>query len=106
VQMVVSQAWTLDDGRHADAYIAKSRAMDAFLRGQPGFVSRMLVRGVDDRTHFTNLRVFTSIDDYLAMSRKPAYADLIASLSEHVDVARYVDGYPREFTDVVIGPPA
>lgn len=103
MQMVVSQAWTKDAGAHADAYIAKSRDMDTFLAAQPGFIGRTLVRGVEDPTHFTNLRVWRSIADYEAMVQIPVYADLIAGLTEHIDMDRYDGTYPREFMDVVIG---
>ncbi len=102
MQIVVSQAWTIDAGAHADAYIAKSADMEAFLRAQPGFVSRSLIRGIDDPTHFTNLRVFATIADYEAMVQIPVYADLIGGLTEHVDMARYEGTYAREFMDVVL----
>lgn len=102
MQIVVSQAWTIDADGHADAYIAKSEAMGAFLAAQPGFISRMLIRGVEDPTHFTNLRIYDAIASYEAMIQLPEYPGLIAGLTEHVDMSRYVDGYAREYMDVVL----
>jgi hypothetical protein len=37
---VVSQAWTLDDGERAEAYIALSAEFLTLLRQQPGFRGR------------------------------------------------------------------
>lgn len=102
MQVVVSQAWTLDAFDHARAYIAKSEAFAEFLSAQPGFVTRMLLRGVDDATHFTNVRVFESVAHYEAITEIPAYRDHIADLSRHVDVERYAGGYPREYMDLVV----
>ncbi len=104
MQLVMSQAWTKDAEAAADGYLAASADMDRFLQVQPGFVRRELVRGVEDRTHFINLRWFESVDDYLAMTRLPAYPGLIEGLAQWLDLARYEEhGYPREFLDVVIG---
>lgn len=104
MQLVMSQAWTLDAEGAADGYVAASAAMNDFLAEQPGFVRRELVRGVEDRTHFINLRWFESIDDYLAITQLPEYPGLITGLSEHLDLKKYEElGYPREFLDVVLG---
>lgn len=103
MQLVMSQAWTKDAGASADAYVAASAAMDAFLAAQPGFVRRELVRGVEDPTHFVNLRWWASVDDYLAMTRLPEYPGLIEGLAAHLDLGKYEEhGYPREFLDVVL----
>ena len=101
MQIVVSQAWTLDADGHADEYVTLSSAFEDFYRSQPGFVSRVLIRGLEDRTHFVHLRFFESIDHYTSMTEIPEYQAHIRALSEHVDVSRYADGYPREFADVV-----
>jgi heme-degrading monooxygenase HmoA len=100
--MVISQAWVHQDPTHADAYVRIASAFDDFLRGQPGFVSRRLVKSIDDPSHFVHLREWRAIEDYEAMTMLPAYQQHIAELSEHVDVARYTDGYPREFGEVVV----
>lgn len=101
MQAVVSHAWTFDAGFHAAEYRRKSEAFHPFLAAQPGFVARLLVQGVDDPTHMTNVRVFASVEHYLAMTEIPEYQHHIADLSTHVDPARYAGGYPREFADVV-----
>lgn len=100
--MVISQAWVHPGAEHAQAYATLARDFDDFLRSQPGFVSRRLVRSTDDPTHFVHLREWRSIDDYEAMTRLPAYQQHIAELSEHVDVSRYDATYPREFGEVVV----
>lgn len=102
MQLVVSQAWTKDDGPAADAYIATSAAFHDWLARCDGFVRRELVRGVEDRTHFTNLRWWRAVDDYLAITDDPEYQAHLAELAQHLDLARYEEhGYPREFMDVV-----
>jgi heme-degrading monooxygenase HmoA len=101
-QVVISQAWLKPGEEHAQAYIAKATAFDDDLRGRPGFVQRLLTRGVEDPTHIVHIREWASVDDYLRMTQDPDYQAHIESLSEHVDVARYGDGYPREFVDVVV----
>ncbi|MFT5223035.1 MAG: hypothetical protein ACI867_001345 [Glaciecola sp.] len=104
MQLVMSQGWTKDEGLSADAYVAASAAMQEFLEAQPGFIRRELVRGVEDRTHFINLRWFETVEHYLAITALPAYPDLLASLAEHLDLRKYEEfGYPREFLDVVLG---
>lgn len=104
MQLVVSQAWTLDEAGAADGYIAASAAMSDFLAAQPGFVRRELVRGVEDRTHFLNLRWFETVEHYLAITKLPEYPGLIDSLAVHLDLGKYEEhGYPREFLDVVLG---
>ena len=105
MQIVVSQAWLLPGDAHARAYVAASSSFENFYRAQPGFISRMLTRGVDDPTHIIHLRVFESIADYEAMTQIPEYQAHIESLSRHVDVARYKDGYPREYADVMWSSP-
>lgn len=99
-QVVISQAWTLDGDDHAAEYVRKAAAFDAYLSRQPGFRRRLLVQGSEDPTHFVHVREWDSIDDYQRMTTDPDYQLHIEDLSVHVDVARYVDGYPREFADV------
>lgn len=96
---VVSQAWTLDDGAHAEEYIRKSTDFTAFLAGHPGFVGRRLLRGVEDRTHFTNMRFFRSLSDYEELIHWDGYRERIMSLGEHL---KPYDSYPREFMEVVL----
>ena len=96
---VVSQAWTLDDGPNADAYIRQSADFTAFLSTHPGFVGRRLLRGVEDRTHFTNMRFFRSIADYEDLIHWDGYRERILSLGEHL---KPYDSYPREFMEVVL----
>ena len=59
--VVVSHAWTKDDGEHADAYVALSEEFARFFADHPGFRGRQLLRGVEDRTHFTNVRWFDAL---------------------------------------------
>ena len=102
MQLVVSQAWTKDADGHADGYIATSAAFHDWLAACEGFVRRELVRGVEDRTHFINLRWWESIDDYLAITELPEYQAHLRELASHLDLAKYEEhGYPREFLDVV-----
>lgn len=103
MQLVMSQAWTRDDAEAAQGYIAASAEMNAWLAQQDGFLRRELVRGIEDPTHFINLRWFVSIDHYLAITKLPEYPGLLESLAVHLDLEKYEQtGYPREFLDVVL----
>jgi len=97
--VVVSQAWTKDEGEHADGYIALSAAFLDFHRQEPGFRGRRLVRGVEDRTHFTNLRFFDSVESYTRMTEREGYQEHLAAMYEHL---KPYDSYPREFMEVVL----
>jgi heme-degrading monooxygenase HmoA len=97
--VVVSQAWTLDETEHAEAYIRLSAEFLEFLQQQPGFRGRRLLRGVEDRTHFTNLRCFASLPDYEALIQRPGYAERINALGTHL---KPYDSYPREFMEVIL----
>jgi len=100
-QMVMSQTWVKDDD-HAAAYIAEAAAFDDWLRARPGFVSRVLVRGVDDPCHLVHLRTFASVSDYEALIDEPEYRRHIEDLSRHVDPSRYPDGMvTKEYGDIV-----
>jgi heme-degrading monooxygenase HmoA len=97
--VVVSQAWTLDAEGHADAYIALSREFLAFMRQHPGFKGRRLLRGAEDRTHFTNLRLFDDLPSYEELTRFPGYNDHIQKMGAHL---KPYTTYPREFMEVVL----
>ncbi len=100
-QMVISQTWVKDDD-HAAAYVAKAAAFDDWLRARPGFVSRVLVRGVDDQCHLVHLRTFVSVGDYEALIDEPEYRRHIEDLSQHVDPTKYPEGMvTKEYGDVV-----
>ena len=60
------------------------------------------MRGLDDPTHFTNLRWFDSVDAYHAMTRHPDYAKQIEALSQHLDLAKYEGQVSREFMQIVL----
>jgi heme-degrading monooxygenase HmoA len=100
--IVVSQAWAKDAAASADAYIEQSRVFLDFMKQQPGFRSRKLVRSLDDATHFTNLRWFDSVDVYHAMTRHPDYARQIDALSKFLDLSKYDGKNTREFMQVVL----
>jgi heme-degrading monooxygenase HmoA len=97
--VVVSQAWTLDAEEHAEAYIALSAGFLGLLQQQPGFKERRLLRGVEDRTHFTNLRIFDSLASYEELIQRPGYAEHIQAMGAHL---KPYDTYPREFMEVVL----
>ena len=100
--IVVSQAWTKDAAASADAYVEQSRALSDFMQKQPGFRGRKLVRGLDEPTHFTNLRWFDSVDAYQAMTKHPDYAKQIDALSRHLDLSKYDGKNTREFMQIVL----
>lgn len=105
-QMVISQTWVKDDD-HAAAYVAKAAAFDDWLRARSGFVSRVLVRGVDDPCHLVHLRTFVSVSDYEALIDEPEYRRHIEDLSQHVDPRKYPDGVvTKEYGDVAWETPA
>ena len=100
--IVVSQAWTKDAGASADAYVEQSRVFLDFMKACPGFRARKLIRGVDDPTHFTNLRWFDDVAAYTAMTQHPDYQKQIAALTEHIDVSKYEGRPAREFMQIVL----
>ncbi|MGI9667747.1 MAG: antibiotic biosynthesis monooxygenase family protein [Acidimicrobiia bacterium] len=100
MQIVISHAFTRDEDA-AQRYVQVSESFHPFLQAQPGFVSRTLVQDVDDPTHLINLRVFDSVSSYEAMTQIPEYKQHIDELSALVDVARYKDGYARQYTDIM-----
>ena len=100
--LVVSQAWTKDGDdaeEHAQGYISLNEEFGRFFRDHPGFRGRRLVRGVEDRTHFTHLRWFDSIESYEECTRHAEYVGHTELMYEHL---RPYDSYPREYLEVVI----
>lgn len=83
--LVLSHAWTLDEGEHRAAYVALTDELEEYHRRQPGFRGRRLVRDVADGRHFLNLRYWDSPSDYDRMVRDPQYAQWIERLSAHVE---------------------
>lgn len=99
MHVVVSQAWSRDDGVSADGYIAAYENFLSFHEESPGFLGRRLIRGVEDRTHFTNLRFFDRLEDYEAMTEREGYQDHLLAMYEFL---RPYESYPREFMEVVV----
>jgi hypothetical protein len=97
--VVVSQAWSKDEHESADAYVAAARAFLDVHLAEPGFFGRRLIRGVEDRTHFTHLRFFDSIESYERMTQREGYMEGIGAMMPFL---RPVDAYPREYMEVVL----
>ena len=100
--VVVSQAWTKDGPdaeEHAQAYISFSEEFGKFFDDHPGFHRRLLIRGTEDRTHFTNLRFFDKVSDYEECTQRDGYVDHTKKMYEHM---KPYDGYPREYLEVVL----
>ena len=97
--VVVSQAWTLDEGEHADAYVELSRQFLGFMRQHSGFKGRKLIRSLEDRTHFTNLRFFDAVQSYEELIKFAGYGDHIMAMGAHL---KPYDSYPREYMEIVL----
>lgn len=97
--VVVSQAWTLDEKENADEYIRLYTEFLEFHRQHQGFKGRTLIRGVEDRTHFTNLRFFDSVKCYEELIKFEGYGDYIMKLGEHLKPYTI---NPKEYMDVII----
>jgi hypothetical protein len=97
--VVVSQAWTLDEGENAEAYMELSRQFLDFMKQHSGFKGRKLIRGVEDRTHFTNLRFFDSVASYEELIKFDGYGEHIMKMGAHL---KPYDIYPREYMEIVI----
>lgn len=97
--VVVSQAWTKDEGENADEYIRLSSEFLEFMKQHKGFKGRKLIRGVEDRTHFTNLRFFDSIESYEELIEFDGYLEHIMKMGEHL---KPYDTYPREYMKIVL----
>jgi heme-degrading monooxygenase HmoA len=83
---IVSQAWTLDAADEADAYVAGWEEFAVLLDAAPGYRGRVLLRGTEDRTHFTNIRYFDRAEDYDALIHRPGYAERIEALGTHLQL--------------------
>lgn len=97
--LVVSQAWALDDGFHADEYLRLQALFLDFMRQHPGFRGRQILRSLEDRTHFTHIRHFDSVAAYEELTQFPGYHERIAEMGQHL---RPVQSYPREYLEVVV----
>lgn len=97
--VVVSQAWTLDEHAHADAYIELARQFTAFMRQHPGFLGRKLLRSLEDPTHFTNLRFFDSVQSYEELIKFEGYGPHIMAMGAHL---KPYETYPREYMETVL----
>jgi|SRR6478735_495204 len=102
VIVVVSQAWTKPGEEHAAAYVALSEEFGRFFRDHPGYRGRRLVRGVEDRTHFTHLRYFDSVASYEECTQHPEYQDHLVAMYVHLQP---YESYPREYLEVVLDEP-
>jgi hypothetical protein len=97
--IVVSQAWTKEGEEHAQEYVRLSEEFGRFFDDHPGFHRRLLVRGVDDPTHFINLRFFDKVQDYEDCTKREGYVAHTEAMYEHM---RPYDSYPREYVEVVL----
>ena len=97
--VVVSQAWTLDAEFHADEYIRLYTEFLEFHLQHKGFRGRKLIRGVEDRTHFTNLRFFDSVECYEELIKFEGYGDHIMKLGEHLKPYTI---NPKEYMEVIL----
>jgi hypothetical protein len=101
VIVVVSQAWTKEGEEHAQAYIRFSEEFAQFFDDHPGFHRRLLIRGTEDPTHFTNLRFFDKVADYEECTKRDGYVEHTQKMYEHM--RPYEAGtYPREYLEVVL----
>lgn len=97
--VVVSQARTKPGEQHARAYIALNGEFGRFFRDHPGFRGRRLVRGVEDRQHFTHLRYFDTVESYEECTQADGYVAHTEAMYEHLEP---YDSYPREYLEVVL----
>ena len=96
--LVVSQAYAIDEGFHADEYLRLQGLFLDFMRQHPGFRGRQILRSLEDRTHFTHIRHFDSIAAYEELTRYPGYRERIDEMGKHL---RPYQSYPREYFEVV-----
>lgn len=97
--VVVSQAWTIDAGAHADAYLAITAELGAMMRAHPGYLGRRMLRSREDPTHFTHVRRFADRRAYDALAHTPGYEGFIARLTAHL---RPYQGPAREIFSVAL----
>jgi hypothetical protein len=98
--VVVSQAWTLDEGFHANEYVRIYTSFLDFHRQHPGFCGRKLLRSLEDKTHFTNLRFFDSVECYEELIKFEGYGDFIMQMGEHL---KPYTTNPKEYMVEVVG---
>jgi heme-degrading monooxygenase HmoA len=96
---VVSQAWTLDENEHADEYVRLYNEFLDFHKQHKGFKGRKLLRGIEDRTHFTNLRFFDSVESYEELIKFEGYGERIMQLGAHL---KPYTTNPKEYMEVVL----
>lgn len=97
--VVVSQAWTLDAEEHAEEYVRIYTEFFDFHCQHKGFRGRKLLRSLEDRTHFTNLRFFDSVECYEELIKFDGYGDFIMKLGEHLQP--YTTN-PKEYMQVIL----
>lgn len=97
--VVVSQAWTLNENEHADEYIRHYKNFLDFHRRHKGFKGRKLIRGIEDRTHFTNLRFFDSVESYEELIKFEGYGGHILKMGEHL---KPYAANPKEYMEVIL----
>jgi heme-degrading monooxygenase HmoA len=97
--VVVSQAWTLDEGDHAEGYVAAYKEFLEFHRQHKGFRGRKLLRGIEDRTHFTNLRFFDSVECYEELIKFEGYGEHIMRMGNHL---KPYTTNPKEYMEVIL----
>lgn len=95
--VVVSQARTKPGEEHARAYLELNDQFGDWFRDHPGFRGRQVVRGVEDRQHFTHLRWFDTVESYEQCTRRPGYVEHTERMYAHLEP---YDSYPREFLTV------
>jgi hypothetical protein len=100
--IVISQTWLHDGEENLTAYLGLVESFDGFLQSQPGFVSRRLVRSLEQPNHLIHLREFDNVASYEAMTQIPEYRDQIVALSERVNPSAYPEGaITREFGEII-----
>ena len=97
--VVVSQAWTLDEHEHADEYVRLYTGFLDFHLQHKGFRGRKLLRSLDEKTHFTNLRFFDSVECYEELIKFEGYGDQIMKMGEHL---KPYTTNPKEYMEVIL----
>lgn len=97
--VVVSQAWALDENENAEGYMKIYKEFLDFHRQHKGFKGRKLIRGIEDRTHFTNLRFFDSVESYEELIKFEGYGDFIMAMGEHL---KPYTTNPKEYMEVIL----
>ncbi|NJM52875.1 MAG: hypothetical protein HC846_05475 [Blastocatellia bacterium] len=98
--VVVSQAWTLDETEHAEEYIRLYTEFLDFHKQHQGFRGRKLLRSLEEKTHFTNLRFFDSVECYEELIKFEGYGDHIMKLGEHL---KPYTTNPKEYMKELVG---